>query len=302
MDRNQFEAYVRGLCKDKNYDQAKTDKIVTKELARFDDPEDGSLFADLAELPIKSNADYNKKVDELKTKATTLDNWRNDAQAALDREAATRRAAEQRAAKYQQKYGDLDEAAGDGEGGGNGNGNGNGGAGNGAGGGKDKPMTTAEYQKMLEDRDRGNLRLIADLGRVRAQHAKRFKGEIIDDTELLKEVGKAAQEGRNITIDEAYQTLFGEKVAKLEADDKTAYEQKLRDEGAKAERDRIARAGGMRTGATQPEGYALQALRTEGSKNDKARQMTDDDRIAALAADIDQTVMPALQNAGHDEA
>ena len=284
MTKDQREAYVRQLCKDKNYDAAKTEKVVAAAHAQAAADDDG-LFDALIELPIKSSADYNQKVDDLKKKAGALETWHTTAQATLTTADKERKSAEARIKKFEAKYGQLEDDD----------------DGDDAGDKRDKrgKKPNADEIKQLQAdiaaRDQNYLVMMADAGDVIAKHAKMFKGEIISTRELLMEVGKAANDTslpddqRNITMEQAYLRLYGPKVKEAQENEVKAHEQSLIDKGAKAERERLGRST-MRSGASIPEqgpdSIVFNALDSDGKKDDATRALTEQDRLNLFAQDL----------------
>ena len=276
MTKEQREAYVRQLCKDKNYDEAKTAKVVAAAHAQAAADEDG-LFDALIELPIRSSADYNKKVDELRQKASGLDTWFAGAQKAVSDAKSAKEQAEARIKKFEAKYGDLDD--------------------------DDDPNpnpkpgkkpSAAEIDQLKADiaaRDGHYLNLVADAGDVIARHARMFRGEVISTRDLLKKVGEAAADPinpRNITIDDAYNELYGDRVREAQQAEIRANEDRLRNEGAEAERKRFQRSG-SRSGATITEDQiAFDAINSSDNPEDPNRKLSEQDRLSLFAQELRQ--------------
>lgn len=278
MNKQQLEAYTRQLCKDKGYDEAKTTRAVAKALADFDS-EDGSLLTELYDLPIKGSADYNKKVDELKAKAQGLERWHKGAQSAVDLAEQKRKEAEDRIKKLETKYGLLDDDESDD-------------LPTPPNRGRKKQPSADELEQIKADvaaRDAHYLNLMADAGDVIARHAKMFKGEIISTRDLLKAVGEAAADPinpRNITIEDAYLALHGDRVQQAEEADVKANEDRLRNEGREEVRKQFHK-NGVRSGATiSEEGIVFNALKSEDKKDDPDRNLSEQDRLALFAQEL----------------
>lgn len=275
MTKEQREAYVRQVCKDKGYDDTKTAKVIAAAHKQAEEDDDG-LFDALIELPIKSSADYNKKVDELKAKATGLDTWHKQAQGVLAAEAKKREEAEARIRKFETKYGEIEE---DDEGtlpppkrG--------------------KQPSVSEIEQLKADmaaRDGHYLNLIADGGDIVARHARMFKGEIISTRDLLKAVGEAAADPtnpRNITMEDAYLALHGERVKEAEQLAVKSREDALRNEGREEIRKQFAKSGGRSGAAISEDNIVFNALDSEGKTDDPNRKLTEQDRLNLLAQDL----------------
>lgn len=274
MNREELEKYVRLLCKQKSFDETKTNKVVKRELDRFDaDPEE-SLIVEVASLPIKGTDDYNQKVDALKAKADSLDTWHKNADATVRANATALEKANKKLAAFEKKHGPIEDIELDDEGNPIND--------------KGKKIPAADmasFQQQLDHRDRTYLALTADLSRIRSKHFKMF-GEMLDDSTILEVIGKAANDvnPRAIGAQEAYEALHGERVKAREADEQKAHDQKLIDQGAKAERDRIAREG-MRTGSNRGESHTT-LFDGKPADKDRKNDVSDDERIAALASDL----------------
>lgn len=283
MTKEEREAYVRQICKDKNYTEEKTLKAIAKAHAMAEG-EDGAILDDVLSLPIKSSADYNSKVDELKGKAKALDAWHQTARATVSRAEQAAKDSQAKLAKFEAKYGDVDDLEEDDDG----NVRGKGG----------KVVDEKTLTDMLAARDRQrnleSLQIIADSGDIVKRHFE-LTGKIISTRDLLLEVGKAASDSvdpKQISINDAYDRLYGKEVESINekraADEKTA----LKAEGAKEERARLQRAGVRLTGAAVSEstsgGIAFDAINSEGKKDDKTRQLSEDDRLALFEQELRQ--------------
>jgi len=282
MTKEELAAYVTDLGKQKNLPEAQIKKLVARVTA--DDPDDeAKAMIAVIDLPLGRQAEFSRELEALKAKHTTLDTWHKGAKAAFDSQAALVKDRDALIAKYKGQFGDLPA---DGSGG-NGNPNPNPAA-----------PTTPKLEEMLASRDQFYLRLQADIGRAVATHARMFKGEIIDSSELLADIGKAANETvpRQITVQQAYEARYGDRIKAETERGQKEHDQKLIDQGAAAERKRLVAAGARPTGATLRESSTLfKAIATTDDKKDADRTRTPEDNLTLFEQELEQEMVKAEQ-------
>lgn len=279
MTKEEREKYIKQICKDRGFSEEKTKKVVEKVQA---DAEADSDLADLYEgiyaLPVKGSADYNRQLDELKAKAKKLDEWHLGANATVQQKTKLAEDLAAELAKFKEKYGELED---------------------GEPTGKSKPGEPQgqNMTELINERDAYYLALMADKDAVVAEHFKMF-GEIIDTTPLLRRVAEAQRDPvnpRQMSLRDAHNEIYHERIEKHQADQKAAEEKKLRDEGAQQERARMLKAGYKPTGATISESGSnlFHALKTEGDKKDPDRTRSEEEEIDLFTSELAQEMQKA---------
>lgn len=280
FSKTEREQYLTQLCKDKGYNEAQTATVLAKAEAIASDDAGSMLLDDVLSLPIKGSADYQRQMTELKKKGETLDKWHKDASATVSNALTAKQALEAKLKKVEAKFGPIDEMQLDDDGN--------------LRNPEGKKVTGIKVEEVKEllsqevqTRDAFYLGLIAEMGSIRARHAKMFKGELIDDSEILREVSRAAEAGERLSAEQAYQNLYGEKVTAAQKQLEADREAKLRAEGAEEERKRLLKNGMGRSGAAIGEqGIAFAAINSEGKADDENRKLTEDDRLSLFAQEL----------------
>lgn len=273
---NPREKYLRDLAKEKGWSAEKTDKIVAKAMAEDVDQETKDLL-ELVDLPLGRVADYNRSKDDLKAKAGQLEAWKGQVEQTVTQHVTRVRELESIIKKAEDKVGPLDQIIDRGDG---------------TGVGKDGTVVDMKAVKEIiqaesDARDGYYLALMADQNAIIAQHARNFKGEIIDTTPLLKYVAAALKDPtnpRSISLVDAYNEVNKERIDQLNTETKAAEEKRLRDEGAAEERKRLMKAGYRPTGANVSETSSV--YETEPKKADPDRQRDPEENINLFTQDL----------------
>ena len=277
LTAEQYKAYLQGLAKEKGFDAGKTEKLtaliegegdITLTRAELKD-----LIQPIVEHPLARHADYARAMDGLSTKEKTLNEWyEKKAKPAWEQMQQATTAAQAKIKKYEDRYGDLDEAED-------------------IGGGKARTATgdivdIKKVTDLVSERENGLARQFLtfqlDQNRIQREHFAKFK-EVPDLAKLMAVVSERSTPEKPITLDDAYAEVYGEQV---QAYSKEAEEKRIDaivNDRLKAER---ARKAAPVNGAAVAETGTFFAQHADSQKSD-AKPMSDAEREALFNADLE---------------
>lgn len=289
--KDELKQLVLDLCKEKNFSPEMTEVAVGVITGDAKYAEIAPAVAPLIDLAVGRHADYSRLSDAAKTEMLKARQIYAQNEAWRQQEAipAVKRAQEQAAAlqakiaKFQERYGDLEDVEDIG-----------GGRGMTASG---KVVSMEMVEKLKEEAVQSAKSVMAkefadyerDRNKVIMEHAKLFKGEIPDVNLLLDTIGEAAAEGNpNMGLLDAYNKVYGPKIAEI---NQAAHDAEIKAAEQRGEqRGRAAAAGVMtRSGAAIPEntGEFWSHMSTIEKQGDKpAAQLSEAERAAAFGADL----------------
>lgn len=286
LTKEQLDAYVRGLCKEKNIAQATIDKLVAGMQA---DPDQLAALSEILEIPQKA-------LEATRALQKENEDWREKKvvpfvqQKVQEAEAAKAQAADalKKLAAVEARYGNLEEAIDLGD------------------GTSRTPsgdiVKKADIDKLMADtrtaQNREFLQVTLDSNRLRQQHFKLF-GALLDEEPLWAEVAKAAMakdpitgESKQITLIDAYELVHGAEVKKKETEAAAARDEQLRMDGEKRALQRIAQGGvagaHVREGSEGDVFSIITATEKEGY-----RPESDQDRLSSFARDLADPALAA---------
>jgi len=301
--KDELKAYAAALAKEKglpdNLAQIGIAVMTGDKEALKDVPLDDLIAAvgPLADLAVGRQADYSRAMGEVKQQHKAAEDaykgnlkWKTDARAEFDKAVADRAAALGKIAAYEEEYGSLDETVDIGK-------------------GKSVTATgdvvkTADLKALREEvRDQMAsefLQFQIEEGNLVEQHFARFK-QPLNKAKLIEVVGKHAADPinpRNISLTDAYNELYGEKITQLDTEARAAELKAAKDEGRNEGR-KEGRAAAMstigRSGAAVSEdsGAVFARIDAERKAGDKpVADLSDDELAAAFVADMEQFSRP----------
>lgn len=289
--KDELKQLVLDLCKEKNFTPEMTEAAVGVVMGDAKYAEIAPVITPLIDLAVGRHADYSKlsdaaRAEMMKARQIYAQNeaWRQqEAIPAVKRAQEQAAALQAKIAKFQERYGDLEDVED-------------------IGGGRamtasGKVVSMETVEKLKEEAVQLAKGAMAkefvdferDRSRLQVQHAKLFKGEILDTGLLLDTIGKAAAEGNpNMSLEQAYHELYGPKIQEI---NQAAHDAEIKAAEQRGEqRGRAAAAGVMtRSGAAIPESTGefwsqMSAAEKQGDK--PATQLSEAERAAAFGADL----------------
>lgn len=271
----QMAEYLKGLAKEKQFDEARTGKLLSLIEGDADvtltRAELRELLEPIVELPFGRHATFSQKMNEVQGFRNTLEKWRTDEMLPAFKQANDRAAsALAKVAKFEERYGSIDEIEDEG-------------------GGKGRTLSgeiidIKKVQEIIAERESGMakqfLAFQLDQDRLTREHFSRFK-EIPDLSKLMEVVAEAAKTGKSLSLPEAYTEVYGEKVQAHTAE---AENKRIDAEVSKRLNAERARRPAGANGAAIPEDGSFFAHYVKEQKGE-AKPQSDADLEAAFNAD-----------------
>jgi tyrosine-protein phosphatase YwqE len=202
LTQAQLNEYLKGLAKEKGFDEARTGRLVAlvegDEDVTISRAELRELVTPIVEHPLARQAAFSREMDTLKEKHQGLDKWhREQALPAVQRSQAEVTRLQSTIEKYEGRFGKLDDVQD-------------------IGGGKGVTkqgdvVDMTKVNELLANRDRQFLAMQLDQDRIIRAHFERFK-EIPNISELVKVIGEKSNDSRQLTLDDAYNEVYGTRV------------------------------------------------------------------------------------------
>jgi hypothetical protein len=264
----EMKKYVEALCKEKGYTDAQTVEAIKVFEA---DDEKLKLIQPILELPIGRASEFSKAMDTARSAHQQNTTWFANAKKTYDDTLAENQKLKETVDKYSTQYGQLNVSGGEVQ---------------------TPPKTpatgTKSVEELIREKDDFYVQLQADLGDIRTQHFDMF-GKIINDRDILTEMGKAANDPvnpRNITAKQAYQSLHGEAIKAKQEQAQKDRDEKLRAEGRAEARRQIVQNGGKLGAEVRETSTLFGAIASDGDKKNEDRNRNDEDRISLLEQDL----------------
>jgi hypothetical protein len=202
LTQAQLNEYLRNLAKEKGFDETRTGRLVAlvegDEDVTISRAELRELVAPIVEHPLSRQATFSRAMDEVKEKHQGLEKWHRE-QALPAVQKAQSEAARLRSVveKFEERFGKLDDVQD-------------------LGGGKGVTkqgdvVDMTRVNELLQQRDKQFLAMQLDQDRIIRAHYERFK-EIPNISELVKVIGEKSTDTRSLTLDDAYNEVYGERV------------------------------------------------------------------------------------------
>jgi hypothetical protein len=272
----QLKTYLQTLAKEKGFDADRTTRLtsliegdgditLTRQEAR-------ELLTPIVEHPFARHATFAKSMDEVKEKHQTLEKWhREQALPAVERSAKEVERLNGKLAKFVERYGDLEDVTD-------------------IGGGKGVTKTgdvvdMNKVNELLNQQASNFLMFEKDKDRIVREHFSRF-GEIPNVTQLMELISERAQANKQMTLDDAYNELHGDRVK--EFDDKAKSDAIEAEVNKRLAAERARRPADVPGAGRVESTGAFWAQQSAATKDDKSApaNLSDSERADAFAADL----------------
>lgn len=235
LTNEQLQTYLKGIAKERNFDDARTGRLVQLVTGEGDitltRAEIRELLEPIVEHPLARHSEFSSRMDAVTQKYAALEKWRTEvAEPAVARADQEKAQLQRTVDAFRARFGELEDVED-------------------IGGGRGKTATgevvdMAKVNALIDaDRKARSHEFLAfqmDQDRITREHYDRFK-TLPDISELIRIIGAAANDPikpRTMSLDEAYKEKYGDQVQKHEKD---AEERRFQEEVDKRDRARRAR-------------------------------------------------------------
>ena len=279
MDKAELKKYLAGIAKERGFDETRTGRLLGIVEGEGDvtlsRDEIAELLAPIVEHPFSRQSAFSKAMDEGNARIKKYDEWYPQASAAAN--AALEKAGKSEAAlaKYEKLYGPVDdiEDVGDGK-------------------GRTPSGAIVDLKKVEEVTDqklqawgRDTMRVVLDSNKVTREHARRFKGEIVDLDPLMTKVAEHQVKGeRDYDLIAAYQDEYGDKIKELDTAAQLARDNGIAEKARLEERTRLM--AGSRPGAVVRDEKGVFWDKQAADEKVAGAALSTDERQSAFLSDL----------------